>query len=91
MKSLQTAKEKIKRLGLLLGPVFQSLWTRLLGRFVLQFRYSVVPLFRKFYYAPICLSLALKRVVNKMWYPRKFALFPSIPVSRFQGSWLTIQ
>ncbi|MGJ1346881.1 hypothetical protein [Sphingobacterium sp. UBA7253] len=89
MKSLQTAKETIKRLGLHLGPVFQSLLMRLFGRFVLPFRYRVVPLFKELCYAPICLSLALKRVADKMWYPRKFALFPSMPVSQFQGRWLT--
>ncbi|MGJ1247228.1 hypothetical protein [Sphingobacterium sp. UBA7038] len=89
MKSLQTAKETIKRLGLRLGPVFQSLWIRLFGRFVVPFRYSAVPVFRELCSTPICLSLALKRVADKMWYPRKFALFPIILVSRFQGSWLT--
>ncbi|NPE49173.1 hypothetical protein [Sphingobacterium prati] len=87
MKSLRTAKENIKLLGLRIGSVFQSLWMRLSGRFVLRFRYRVILWFREFCYAPICLSLALKRVVDKMWYPRKFALFPGTLASRFQGSW----
>ncbi|WP_282637460.1 hypothetical protein [Sphingobacterium thalpophilum] len=91
MKSLQTAKETIKRLGLQLGPVFQSLWMRLFGRFVLRLRHRIVLWFKKLHFAPICLSLALKRVVDKMWYPRKFALFPSRLASRLQGSRLTIQ
>ncbi|NPE48467.1 hypothetical protein [Sphingobacterium prati] len=90
MKSLQTAKKTIKLLDQWLWSVLLSLWIRLSGRFVLWYRYSPVLWFRELDYSPICLSLALKRVVSKMWYPRKFALFPSMLASRLQGSWLTV-
>ena len=42
-----------------------------------RFRYRAILWFSTLRYAPICLSLALKRVASKMLYPRKFALFPS--------------
>ncbi|WP_333887778.1 hypothetical protein [Sphingobacterium siyangense] len=77
MKSLQTVKTKISQLGLQIRSGLQSLGILLFGQFVLRFRYSAILWFSTLRYAPICLSLALKRVASKMLYPRKFALFPS--------------
>lgn len=90
MNSKGSVKRRMADLLRKIGELYRSIQTRL-HAILLQIS-MIVPLVEKITdmeRSPCRIALAQKRVVNRFYYPCKFALFRRCSADRFQGIWST--
>lgn len=87
MKTLDTAKSKMKLFFLSIRELFRSMRTKLhAGSLRISMTVPLVELTVNIYRTPCRIALARKRVTNSFYYPCKFALFRRSSAFWIQGN-----